>query len=439
MTDLVPRSTQDQSTQIGAEAIDARGTAVDCDTRLSSMTVKIKPNVETVQFGPTGQLWDSVVVTAKDKTEVTIEGQAVYDELPYPLASLVGDVDPTSAGGTATYDWVFRSAPAGGNDYRTYTVEQGDRERAARATQVTISEFGLEISRDGFAVDGSGIGKLFTDDVQMYRNEIQNVVPSGTMTAGSFTLSFVHPVSGSTITTGSIPYNATASQMQTAFEALSAVQDGDIYVSGGSLPLGTLAVEWRRRFRQANIGTMTVGGGSLTGGSVTVAGVQNGAEPTLLTLVPIVPGSVSVYRDATAGSIGTTKLNGVMMTSWRIAGRYGELWTLNEDETSWADLVDIKPETTFGLTAVADEDGMQPLAHIRSNDTYYYRIQANGPIIEGTLRYRMIIDMAAKVTAIDDLDDQDGAFAAMYVLTPVEDAALGYAFQISIRNTLAAL
>lgn len=441
---LQVRSSQNQSTQIGPEATNARGTAVDCDTRLASMSIELTPDVTTVQFGPTGQRWNSVVVVGKDKTAAEISGVAVYNELPYPLASVVGNVAPTQPGGTTTYDWVFTSAPAGGNTYRTYTVEQGDLFRAVRATQLTIGEFGVEINRDEFTVSGNAIAKLFTDDVQMYRNEQQNVVPSGTMTAGSFTLIAVHPTTGGTFTSGSIIFSATPAQLLTQLEAgtwsdgqINA--SGDWYTSGGTLPSGTITVEFRQNLRQLNFGTMTVGGGSLTGGSVTVTGVQNGATPSLLSLVPIIPNDVSVYMDSTAGNIGTTLQWGVMMTSWRLAGVYGELWTLDASQTSWTDTTDLKPEATFGLTAVADTQGMAHLARIRDNETRYFRIEANGPTIEGTFIHRLRIDMAAKVTAVDSLGDQDGAYAGAFVLTPVEDSSLGYAFRISLRNTLSAL
>lgn len=441
---LQVRSSQNQATALGPESLTAKGTAVDADTRLSSMSIMLRPDITTVQFGPTGQRWNSVVVVGKDKTAAEVSGVAVYDELPYPLASIVGNASPVAPGGSLVYDWTFTSAPAGGNVYRTYTVEQGDFVRAARAVQMTFLEYGVEINRDAFNVSGNAIGKLYTDDIQMYRNEQQKVVPSGTMTAGSFTLSAVRPDTGGTLVSGSIPFNATPAQVQTQLEAGTWTSGdvnfaGDWSVSGGTLPSGTITVEMRQHLRQLNFGTMTVGGGSLTGGSVTVTGVQDGAEPSLLTLQPVIPNDVSIYEDEEAGDLGTTKLEGVMMTSWRLAGVYGELWTLDADQTSWTDTTDLKPTTTFGLTAVADEQGMGPLARIRDNETRYYRIEANGPTFDGTFAYQLRIDMAAKVTAMDSLGDQDGAFAAGYTLTPVEDATLGFAFQISIRNSLSAL
>jgi hypothetical protein len=61
-------------------------------------------------------------------------------------------------------------------------------------------------------------------------NEVQTVTISGTPTGGTFTLT----LDGET--TGAIAYNATATTVKTALEALSNVTPGDVVVTGGPGP-----------------------------------------------------------------------------------------------------------------------------------------------------------------------------------------------------------
>lgn len=432
-------------TQLGPESNTAHGTAVDCDTRLASLSFEVTPNLEVNEYRATGQLWQAVTVLGKDSTDLSVSGAATFEELPYLFDSLLKSVQPTQPSGTATYDWEYQSSASGGDTYRSYTVEQGDRFRAGRVRHVVITEVGLEIDRSQIQVSGAAIGQKYNDDIQAYRNEIQNVVPSGTMTAGSFTLVAVHPTTGGTFTSGSIAYNAGTVAFLSALEAGSwsngqPVVSGDFYVSSaGSLPSGTIAVEFRQNLRQLNFGTMTVGGGSLTGGSVTVSGSQDGAVPSAIALNPLVPSLVSVYLDTTSGSIGTTKLTGAMMAGLKVGGRYAPFWNLDDSEESWATIVESEPSAEVTLTAVANSQGRTLLERMRDGATRYIRIEALGGTIESSNRRRFRFDAAVQVVGGPDPGDQDSVYADSWTLRPIEDASLGYAFKVSIRCGLDSL
>lgn len=103
---------------------------------------------------------------------------------------------------------------------------------------------------------------------------LQTVTITGGATGGTFTLTY----SGQT--TAGIAWNAAASTVQTALQALSSIGAGNVAVSGNAGGpwtvqfVGTLAVQ--------TISAMTGSGGSLTGGSpvLTIAVVQAGATPT---------------------------------------------------------------------------------------------------------------------------------------------------------------
>jgi hypothetical protein len=107
-------------------------------------------------------------------------------------------------------------------------------------------------------------------------NEVQTVTITGTPTGGTFTLTF----DGST--TAAIAYNATASAVQSALEALPSVDTGAVVVTGGPGPSTAFTVTFSgAQFQGSNVPAMTASGASLTGGTspdVTIATPTGGGS-----------------------------------------------------------------------------------------------------------------------------------------------------------------
>lgn len=109
--------------------------------------------------------------------------------------------------------------------------------------------------------------------------EVQTLTPT-TVTAGTFTLTVVHPITGVSRTTAPIVFNATAAQIQAALEALDNVDAGDILAAGG--PINTTPVTLT--FFGSYIGNpaqLTVSNTGLTGtiaASTTTPGVAGAAD-----------------------------------------------------------------------------------------------------------------------------------------------------------------
>lgn len=96
----------------------------------------------------------------------------------------------------------------------------------------------------------------------------------GAATAGSITITFDGE------TTGSLAFNASASAVQAALEALSNVNPGDVVVSGGPLP-GTITLAFGGQYAGADVPQVTVTPTGLTGGTVTVATTTAGGGGAL--------------------------------------------------------------------------------------------------------------------------------------------------------------
>jgi hypothetical protein len=92
-------------------------------------------------------------------------------------------------------------------------------------------------------------------------NEGQTVTITGTPTGGTFTLTWQGE------TTAAIAYNATAAAVEAALEALSAVNAGDVAVTGGPGPGTPYVVTFSGQYHGENVAAMTASGASLTGGS----------------------------------------------------------------------------------------------------------------------------------------------------------------------------
>jgi hypothetical protein len=103
-------------------------------------------------------------------------------------------------------------------------------------------------------------------------NAIQTITTTGTVTAGTFTLTFGGQ------TTAALPYTATASQIQTALLALSSIGTGNVSCAGGPLPGTGVTVTFTGSLGVA-VRTLMTHTDTLTGGSVSIATTTAGAAP----------------------------------------------------------------------------------------------------------------------------------------------------------------
>lgn len=127
---------------------------------------------------------------------------------------------------------------------------------------------------DGFLRSGQPLGKVTaTGRLGPYASRTSEVqsINLGAATAGTITIGFEGE------TTAAIAYNATAAAVQSALDALSNVDPGDITVTGGPLP-GTVTLSFGGRYSGRDVAAVTVTPTGLTGGTVTVTTVTAGGS-----------------------------------------------------------------------------------------------------------------------------------------------------------------
>lgn len=166
---MAERSSISQSSQIGVES--TPGTPVAAGKRLGSMGFTFGPKVDIKKLLPAGQKYASLQILGKEWTEASINGLAVYPELPYAYASCVNT--PTVAqimdGATPTtaYRYTFTSNTFGDDAPKTFTIEQGSGVRAHRMANAIFTEYTWEWSREEISLGGTVLGKAIEDGVTL--------------------------------------------------------------------------------------------------------------------------------------------------------------------------------------------------------------------------------------------------------------------------------
>lgn len=160
------------------------------------------------------------------------------------------------------------------------------------------------------------------------------------------------------------------------------------------------------------------------------------ASVTSLPLVPILPSDCSIYlADTQAGLAGATALKNPFSGSWSLTGRHNPKWVLNRSNTSFKEHVEVAPELRANLLLEVDDEGMGLLTQLRSGATKWLRLEWIGQEIETNHNHSLQIDMACKVSSVEDFSDQDGIYAVGWEMTGAHDATWGKPFEITIVCT----
>ena len=157
-----------------------------------------------------------------------------------------------------------------GQDDQSWLGSQHGTEMA-RTITLDVSKFteGTHYP-DGYFLSGLPLGKVTATGLYGpyggRASEVQTVTITGGPTGGTFTLTF------DGATTAAIAYNAAASAVQSALEALPNINPGDVTCTGGALPGTAVTVTFGGQYLGDNVPQMTATG-SLTGGTTPAVAV----------------------------------------------------------------------------------------------------------------------------------------------------------------------
>ncbi len=178
-------------------------------------------------------------------------------------------------------------------------------------------------------------------------------------------------------------------------------------------------------------------------GTMMARAIEDGIALTpaaaMLPQVPVRPAELSVYLDGAPADLGLTKLLRAISGDWKLASRFGPVWVVDAAQPSYVAHVEGEPEATFTLLQQADAQGMANLVSMRNGSTRFCRLEAVGPIIAGTVRHKMTLDMAGQISDVGSFSDEDGVYAAEWTFGAVHDPDWGRAMKVQITTTTAAL
>lgn len=154
-------STINKVNKWGVEAAAAEGTPVAAINEFPSLGLALKQEINIRKRRPSGNKYTTLIIPGKEHSSGEIDGEMVYDELPFQTAGIVQYAAPTGAGTAKT--WTAKPNPSARDTTKTYTVEQGDNtsgsEHGNRAAGVFLTDWGYEITREGISVNGGVLGR----------------------------------------------------------------------------------------------------------------------------------------------------------------------------------------------------------------------------------------------------------------------------------------
>lgn len=413
--------------QIAAES--TPGTQVQPSRVLGSLEIAPSFNPDVQTFGPMGYLLDTVAATNREWTQIALKGIGVYDELPYFWASLIsaGSV-ATPGGGTLTRDWTFNLNTSSPNTQKTYTYEVGDTVRASRGGGMQITEGSAQIDFEkGMQLSGSAIGQKMLDNKYTYVT-----ISGGPPTTGTWSFT----VGGQTAS--GLSKTITASALQTALEALSNVDPGDVVATGGPLGTSPITLAWAGQYAATAVPALSTAD-TFDAGDVVLSLLAPGASA--LALVPVLGSQMDYYITTSyAGLAGATALTRLFGYNIKLGNRAAPLWAMNTSNAgTYSSTVETKPSATLGFSVGADDTGMGYLANLRANTMIFVRAKATGPTIEGSFTYRHIIDAAVLLKKVNPIKDGGGLAQIDFEGVIANDPTWGQGLQVTVRNKLTAL
>lgn len=433
------RASVTQVSQLGKETTEA--TAVAALKRLTGLSIELAANINFSRFRPAGYRRPTLSVPGKKWTGINASGKANYNELPYILSSVYRTVTPTTpGGGTNAREWTYNQSSSEVHNVETYTLEKGSKEGCERCAGAFFGGWGMTGDSDTVDITAEGMGRKISVAQQLSTNEVQTLTTTGGPTGGTITITY----SGQT--TATIAYNASASTIQTALEALSNIEAGDVLCAGGPLNTTPVTIEFRGNLGHQNVTQVTVDSTGLTGGTtptVTPTTTTPGVAASEISLRPVVPEHIKWYADSASGSIGSTLLTRVLSWSISDTGMRDMLFTVNRDNAgSPAAKVDLEePSGQITLMLEADTAGMAFYTLAEEGSEYFLRFEAfdDTDSIESGQRYECVLDFAVRVSAIGAFSNDQGVYAIEFTFDIMHSAAWTKATSFRVKNALTAL
>jgi hypothetical protein len=154
-----------QGLQVGIESV--AGTPVAANRKLLATSFELNPRSDGNAFRAAGNKYASFVTVNKEWTELGMSGRLTFNEILYPLASLISEPTPTQQDATPAYLWSFFSNTSAPDVGRTLTVEQGDADSAWRSAGVQVNGMTFTFNRNEVSFAGNALGEALEKGITL--------------------------------------------------------------------------------------------------------------------------------------------------------------------------------------------------------------------------------------------------------------------------------
>ncbi len=164
------------------------------------------------------------------------------------------------------------------------------------------------------------------------------------------------------------------------------------------------------------------------------------ANPTLIGRKEAGANEVDVFISTSLATLfnAGNKVTDAMKENLKIGKNKGPKFVHNTDHKSYKDLITLPTDLSFELMQEHNAQSRALYDAIKTDNFRYVGVRCTGPQIEAG--HNFLIETTIALHFYPDTDeDLDGVWAYKYMGVPVEDAALGSAYQIRVVNNLQSL
>lgn len=151
------RSAIAQGVQIGVETTE--GTGVPANKKLTALGIRLQPRATFASFKATGAKYPSTSPLGKEWSSAELSGRLTYNEIVYPLSSVITTAAVTTPSGTLPRLWTFTPLTNAADNSKSFSVERGDGSIAEKVYGLKVVDFGIAFNRETIELSGACIAK----------------------------------------------------------------------------------------------------------------------------------------------------------------------------------------------------------------------------------------------------------------------------------------
>src|ERR1043165_2207125 len=315
----------------------------------------------------------NVIPVGRRWVEGTFEGAMDFNEIEYPLNSVLNVVSPT-ADGTNGKRWAHNISPAAVDTHQTYSMEQGNNQHAQKAAYMFFNSLKLEMSPLVQKMSGNFMAQIFTDDITLTASPTiltpQIVAPqSFDVRIASTYAALVGTAQVETATAASTTSGAGNVTVTVTSAVSSALSGGKAIVV--ALASGDTATVWAGKVRTAlaadtDVNTYFNVGGSTT--AIVLTARTAAANDTTLNIAIADTGTTGITpvvtsTNTTAGVAQASVYSRPFGVTLDIPNVQNVINRMNSSDTSFINTVDIPVAPIVTVITDADDAGMAYLTN----------------------------------------------------------------------------